>query len=139
MDKKPSECIDGFLRTIREAQEDHNISRSQERDADMETQDILHWIEFHEVPGPEDAVKICKGLKDVRTGRRKAKNTAETAGPAAEWAEGHKSTINGLEQLLGDTRKTEKAVENRQYTDRTDVMERILGKEEDNGQTSEGH
>lgn len=135
MDRRPSENIDGFLKLIREAQEEYNIAQDRIKDADMESQDILHWTEFHgREPGNEKyAEKMQDVLGEVREGRRKAKNTAEILEPVVKWAEQHKSTINGLEQLLGDMRKTEKAVKNRAYMDRTDVMKRILGALDRNG------
>ena len=41
----------------------------------------------------------------------------------------HKGTINSLEQLLGDVRKAEKSTKNRRYTERTNIMEQMLGEE----------
>lgn len=133
MDKKPSVCTDSFLKFTRDAMEQHNIARSREKDADDETQDILHYIEFHEVPPTEVIIKIYKRLKTARMDRRESKNTAEILEPATEWGNVHGGTIKGLEQLLGTMRKTEKAIENRRYADRTTVMEEILGMQDSHG------
>lgn len=133
MDKKPSECVNGFTKFIREASEKYNIAQSQEKDAEMERQDILHWIEFHEVPETEIIVKIYKRLKKACMDRREAKNTAEILEPVTEWENHHKMTVDSMEQLLGKARKAEKAIMSRLYADRTTVMEEILGMQDPHG------
>ena len=131
MDKNPSEYIEEFLKFIREAPEKYNIAQSQEKEADMETQDILHWTEFNEMPNidGDGGVLILGVIGIVRRKRRSAKNTETILRPVIEWLKVHKSTINSLEQLLGDVRKAEKSTKNRSYTERTNIMEQMLGTE----------
>lgn len=128
MDKKPSEYIEEFLRFIREAPTEHRIAESREYDADKETQDILHWTEFYgRIPeNREYAEKMQEVLGSIRERRREAKNTAEILEPVVEWGLTHTETVKSLEQLLGEVRKAEKAVKNRQYGYRTEIMAEIL-------------
>ena len=110
MDKNPSEYIEEFLKFIREVPEKYNNAQSQEKEADMETQDILHWTEFNEMPNidGDGGVLILGVIGIVRRKRRSGKDTKTILQPVVEWIEHHKSTINSLEQLLGDVRKAEK-------------------------------
>ena len=110
MYKKPSEYIEEFLKFIREVPEKYNNAQSQEKEADMETQDILHWTEFNEMPNidGDGGVLILGVIGIVRRKRRSGKDTKTNLQPVVEWIEHHKSTINSLEQLLGDVRKAEK-------------------------------
>lgn len=45
---KYSEPIEGFLNFLRDAQESYNIAALSEKEADEETQDILHSLELNE-------------------------------------------------------------------------------------------
>ena len=131
MDKNPSEYIEEFLKFIREVPEKYNNAQSQEKEADMETQDILHWTEFNEMPNidGDGGVLILGVIGIVRRKRRSGKDTKTILQPAVEWMNTHKGTINSLEQLLGDVQKAEKSTKNRRYTERTNIMEQMLGEE----------
>ena len=126
---KTSEQIEAFMGLIRGAPIEHETAREKISDADKKTQDILHWLENNEVPpvDGEGATLILGVIGMVRRDRRAAKDTETVLRPVAEWAKTHKSTMDSLGQLLGDVRKAEKGTENRDYTDRTDIMEQILG------------
>lgn len=129
MDNKPSECIDGFLKYIREANERYNIAQSQEKEAEMETQDILHWLEFNEeldIDG-DGALLVLGAIGMARRKRRAGKDAATVLQPVVRWTEQHKSTMNSLEQLLGDARKAERSIKNRHYTQRTRIVEQMVG------------
>ena len=64
----------------------------------------------------------------VRQERRAAKDNREQLQLVMDWLEENGKVIFGLEKLLGNVRKAEKATEGRFYTQRTDVLVEI-GKE----------
>lgn len=120
-----SEPIEGFLDFLREAQEQYNIAVLSEKDADEETQDILHNLElckneYHDYAG------LAIALVKVRQGRRNAKDTRQQLQPIIDWEKQNIKTVKGLEQLLGQMRKTEKNLENRFYKPKTDIVEKTL-------------
>lgn len=128
MDEKASERIKDFLDFLREAKEGCGIAYALVGDADKETQDILHWMEFNSERADERTLaKMVRTLGAVRRGRRKAKDAVETLKPAADWAVDNETVRKGLERLLGEARKAEKNTENRYYLDKTDVIARTLG------------
>lgn len=132
MDNKASERIKDFLDLLREAEEGRGIAFALVGDADKETQDILHWLEFNSERADERTlIKMARTLGAVRRGRRKAKDAAETLKPAVDWAADNESVRKGLERLLGEARKAEKNTENRYYLDKTDVIARTLEEEKE--------
>lgn len=134
---KRSDQIESLLDLLRTARSDYDIAREQVSDADKETQDILHWLEFNEsLPVDDEGAMLILGVIGmIQRDRRAAKDIVHTMQPITEWIAGHKSTVKGLEQLLGDVRKAEKDTENRHYTDRTDIMVQILGAPDDGTKT----
>ena len=130
---KTSEQIEAFMGLIRGAPIEYEAAREKISDADKEIQDILHWLENNEVPpvDGEGAMLILGVIGMVRRDRRAAKDTETALRPVAKWAKTHKSTMDGLGQLLGDVRKAEKGTGDRHYTDRTDIMKEIFGEEDE--------
>ena len=121
---KTSKQIEGFLDFLREAKTDYNIAVSSEKEANDATQDLLHSLELYENTYHEYA-RTAKKLAQVR---REAKDRREQIQPVVDWLEENGKVVFGLEKLLGDVRKAEKAMEGRFYTQRTDVLAEI-GKE----------
>lgn len=131
MDKKPSEYIGEFLKFIQEAPAKHDEARHGISTADREVQDILHWLEFNYNAelGLCPIMKLISAETDSQRRRREAKKTAEVLGPVSEWALSNAGIKKSLEQLLEEVRSIEKDMENRKYTDKTDVIDRTLGPE----------
>lgn len=128
MDNKASERIKDFLRFLREAEEERGIAFA--GDADKETQDILHWMEFNgEGASEEDKLKVLEAQTKIRQERRRAKDAAEILKPAVDWAAENPAVIKSLERLQGEVKKAERNTENRHYLDKTDVIARTLGRE----------
>lgn len=129
MDKKTSEYIDEFLTFLREAQMEHSIAMQQESDAEKETQDILHWLEFHVGPDirADNLLNTGINLGMIRQRRRAAKKAIETTRPVVAWQADHTQEVKSLERLLGEVRKAEKNTGCRHYTDKTGIMSEILG------------
>ena len=130
MNRNPSEYIDEFLTFLREAQMEHPMAGEQQDEANKETQDILHWIEFQQQePRPEVSERIQDALHTIRQNRREAKDCETITGPVAAWIIQNEPVRKSLERLLGEVRKAEKSTQNRHYMNKTDVMARILTEE----------
>lgn len=121
---KTSKQIEGFLDFLREAKTDYNIAVSSEKEANDATQDLLHSLELYENTYHEYA-RAAKKLAQVRQERRAAKDRREQIQPVMDWMQENGKVVFGLERLLGDVRKAEKAAEGRFYTQRTDVLAEI--------------
>lgn len=122
---KYSEPIEGFLNFLRDAQEIYNISALSEKEADDETQDILHRLELDE-NNYHDCVKLSLALAKVRQKRRTAKDTRLQLQPVIDWTGQNTKIVKSLEQLLGVVRKTEKNFDCRFYRSKTDIVEKTL-------------
>lgn len=123
---KESENIKVFLDWLRAINQNYHMALEDEADANNEQQDILHSIEL-EHNGYRKNARLATALKETRRNRRDAKNRIERLVPVVEWIERNQPVIKGLEKLLGEVRKTEKIVEGRNYTYRTDIVARTLG------------
>ena len=124
-DVKYSEYINDFLSFIRTVEQEHNIAIQQEKDADYQTQDLLHNLELNDENNYHDYAKISKALKQIRKERRMAKNKVLRLYPILDWIEANPQTIKNLQKLLGEVRKTEKKTssEGLYYVPKTDVLE----------------
>lgn len=125
---KYSEQIEGFLDFVREAKTDYNIAVSCEKEANDATQDLLHSLELYENTYHKYA-RTAKKLAQVRQERREAKDKREQLQSVVDWMEENERVLHGLERLLGNVRKAEKATEGRAYTPKTDVLDEV-GKED---------
>lgn len=117
-----SKSIEEFLAFLRNADERYRMAVENEKDANDATQDILHAVELNTYNSRRTG-HLVKTLKTVRKNRRIAKETKETLLAVVEWAENHKDAVKSLERLLGEVRKTERHIQNRIYSPRTDIME----------------
>lgn len=122
-----SKPIEEFLAYIRQAKEQNQFAKNTEREKENETQDILHRLELSNDKYHITA-KLAKKLREVRQERRHAKDTVSLTEPILAWSENNKPAIRSLEKLLGELRKSEKLIENRFYTAKTDVMQDIIKK-----------
>lgn len=130
MDKKPSDYIDEFLTFLREADMEYDVAGEQQDEANKETQDILHWIEFQQQePRPEVSARIQDALHTIRQNRREAKDWETITKPVVTWTIQNEPVRKSLERLLGEVRKAEKSTQNRHYMNKTDIMARILTEE----------
>lgn len=130
MNRNPSEYIDEFLTFLREAESEYRMAGEQQDEANRETQDILHWIEFQtEEASAEISTRVQDVLHTIRQNRREAKDWEIITGPVAAWIIQNEPVRKSLERLLGDVRKAEKSTQNRHYMNKTDIMDRILTRE----------
>ncbi len=121
---KNSEHIASFLKFLRDIQTEYNIALDTEKEADKETQDILHRLELGN-DGYHDMAEMSKLIKSVRQKRRKAKDAKTEAEPIIQWVKETPKFSSSLEKLLGEVRRAEKSNTNRYYTNKTDVLEGI--------------
>lgn len=126
---KYSEPIEGFLNFIRDAQEAYNIAGLSEKEADEETQDILHSLELDE-NSYHDCARLALALAKVRQERRTAKDIRLRLQPVIDWAGQNTKMIKNLEQLLGVVRKAEKNLDCRFYKPKTNIVEKTLADKE---------
>ena len=127
---KYSEHIESFLNFLREAQREYNIAADDEKSANGATQDILHSIELEEHKYHEYA-RLSKALREVRQERRRAKDIEQQIQPLQEWVTENAKALKTLEQVLGAVRKAERSMQERNYISRTDIVQKILGGEEE--------
>lgn len=127
---KDSEKLSAFLDFLRSSDEELYIACSIQRDMDQATQDILHHIEMQENTQHEFILEGI-ALKDIRQKRRNAKDREKILSPVVEWYAANQRVVNDLQRLLGKIRKEEKSIENRTYTNRTEVVRMILQEGED--------
>lgn len=122
---KQSENIAMFLKFLREAEQDCNVAASQERDADLAVQDVLHRLELQD-DGYHDSAKLALALREIRRERRAARDKHMILEPIARWCQKNQPFVKQLELLLGEVRKLERSQENRHYNDRTDIISKTL-------------
>lgn len=128
---KNSEYISSFLKFLKDIQTDYNIALETEKEADRETQDILHRLELGN-DSYHDMAQMSKIIKSVRLKRRKAKDAKTEAEPVIRWIKESPQTVRALEQLLGEVRKAEKYNSNRHYINKTGILDEIGNRRKEN-------
>lgn len=126
---KNSEYISNFLKFLKDIQTEYNIATDTEEEANKETQDVLHRLELGN-DTYHGMAQMSKTIKRIRLKRRKAKDTKTEAEPVMHWIKENTKTIRVLELLLGKVRKAEKTNVNRHYTNKTDILNNFIEKEE---------
>ncbi len=122
---KYSKPIESFLNFLRTSQEAYNIATLSEKEADDETQDILHSLELDENTY-SDCAELSLALIKIRQERRAAKDTKLQLQPIIDWTAQNAKIVKNMEQLLGTVRKAEKNLDCRCYRPRTDIVEKTL-------------
>ncbi len=119
-DIKYSKYIENFLNFIRDSELIYKEAYEKVHEMDKLTQDYLHDIELGGFDYKGRA-KIATKLKHARQIRRVNKDITIPLEPLRDWVNTHKSTINELQQLLGQIRKEEKNLVNRKYFRKVDI------------------
>lgn len=119
---KLSESISKFVSILNDAKTRLPALKEELETVEKQQQDILHAIENS---GYDDGRKLCSMLKKVRKHRRKIKDDIAIYEPICELAStlATKGAISTIEQSLGAIRKQERYLENRFYTNRTDILD----------------
>ena len=114
MNKETSNYIETFLNYLSEVDRSYPLVNAELKKKDDETQDILHELELGDNNYRERA-KIATRLKNIRKERRQLKDKIEEIETLYQWVNENKTSINKLQQVLGQTRKQEKYHSNRTY------------------------
>lgn len=117
---KYSTYLENFLDFIRNSENIYKEAYEKVHEMDQLTQDYLHDIELGGFDYKGRA-KIATKLKEARQIRRVNKDITIPLEPVRDWVITHRGTINELQQLLGQVRKEEKNLINRQYFRRVDT------------------
>ena len=113
--------IADFLALLDSAQKRYAAAIAEEQDANAETQDILHAVEFQR-HDPRKTARLMRTLGDIRRKRRQAKNDMEIADLIVKFQNGNAGMVNALQRLQGDIQTTLKTQARRDYQFRTEVM-----------------
>lgn len=114
MNKQTSSYIETFLNYLSEINRSYPLTKAELKKKDNETQDILHELELGE-NNYKERTKIATQLRNVRKERRHLKDKIEEIETLYQWMNENKTSINKLQQVLGQTRKQEKYHQNRTY------------------------
>ncbi len=118
-----SKAVESFLAFLREADEQQRIADADEQYANDATQDILHRLELYD-DTYEQTMELAVKLREVRRGRRLAKDTRELTEKVTAWKADNISAVRSLERLLGAMRKQEESMKQRFYGERTNILEK---------------
>ncbi len=118
-----SKTVESFLAFLREADEQQRTAKTDEQYANDATQDILHRLELYD-DTYEQTAELAVMLREVRRGRRLAKDAKELAEKVTAWKTDNISAVKSLEQLLGVMRKKEESMKQRFYGERTDILKK---------------
>lgn len=124
MDDYMSEYLEDFINFISSVEEQYNISLENLDIANIDLQDLQHFIEFGKADG-KIRQKVYKLYHDTRKKRRQAKENIELCAPIVEWSQKNKGVLQALRGLLGQVRKIESQQANRAYAIRGHILDDI--------------
>lgn len=118
--------LESILELFRRAKTELNMAIDDLKYCDDKTQDYLHELElvahtYHE------RGRIAKELAELRQARRTAKDRIELMTPIVNWSVQYKSSIDGLQRVLGELRKIDEKQANRMYFYRADEKGKTIG------------
>ena len=121
---QPESKFREFCASIREmlARYEYNSSRVSELDQQM--QDLLHYIELSGDKNANMGYKLYKQMSSVRRERRACKNEMDLLQPVYD-AFHDTSFLTRLTDIQGKCRTAKQFIDNRGYTVRTDVLEKL--------------
>ena len=116
MKVKFSELISTFCEMVDEAKKDYEWNTEEVKRLEKLTQDYLHKLELEPLTYSERA-KLATQMKECRILRRKSKDTVEVLSPFVDLIESERGVqmMNFMREVLGQTRKIERAMEIREY------------------------
>lgn len=119
----PAQTIAAFLDFCTSAVLRYQGNIQVQDDTNLETQDLLHYMELSENLRVADGFKAYRRMREVRRVRRDAKNENDLLQPLYDFLT-QTDFENRLRRVLGDTRNRAEVVGKRQYGMRTDVLTR---------------
>lgn len=124
MENYMSLYLEDFINFLEGAEEQLHISQLELDEANLNLQDLEHFIEFGNADGKK-MLKVYNICKQVRQKRRIAKENIEQCSPIVEWYGKNRQVVQELRRLLGQIRKIEQQQSNRAYAIRTDILDEI--------------
>lgn len=118
--------IENVLELFRRAKTELSMANDDLKYCDDKTQDYLHELELVNHTYHERG-RIAKELAELRQKRRAAKDRIELVTPIVNWAIQYKSSIDGLQRVLGELRKIDARQSNRLYFYRADEKGKTIG------------
>ncbi len=118
--------IENVLDLFRWANTELNMANDDLKYCDDKTQDYLHELELVEHTYHERG-RIAKESSELRQKRRAAKDRIELVTPFVNYAIQYKSSIEGLQRVLGEMRKIDEKKANRMYFYRADDKGKTIG------------
>lgn len=118
--------IEKVLELFRWAKSELNMANDDLKYCDDKTQDYLHELELVDHTYHERG-RIAKELAELRQKRRTAKDRIELVTPIVNWASQSKSSIEGLQRVLGEMRKIDEKQANRMYFYRAGEKGKTIG------------
>lgn len=119
----PAETISAFLDFCAGVRQRYQGNLQVQDDTNLETQDLLHYMELSENLRVADGFKAYRRMREVRRVRRDAKNENDLLQPLYDFLT-QTDFENILRRVLGDTRTRAEVVGKRQYGMRTDILTR---------------
>ena len=116
----PDQRISDFVDFTTAVKRRFQYNNERVSELDVETQDILHFIEMSGTT--RGRADVYKRLEKIRQERRQCKNENDMLKPIFDWIEKNTGSINSLNGAKGSCRKVKDVVTNRMYSMRTDVL-----------------
>ena len=116
----PDQHISDFVDFTTAVKRRFQYNNERVSELDVETQDILHFIEMSGTT--RGRANVYKRLEKIRQERRQCKNENDMLKPVYEWIEKNTGSINSLNGAKGSCRKVKDVVTKRMYSLRTDVL-----------------
>lgn len=120
---RPAETLAAFVTFCADVRQRYQGNLQVQDDTSLERQDLLHCIELSDNMRVADGFKMYRKLREVSRVRRDAKNENDLLQPLYDFLT-QTDFESRLRRVLGDTRTRAEVVGKRQYSLRTDIVER---------------
>lgn len=120
---RPAETLAAFVTFCADVRQRYQGNLQVQEDTNLARQDLLHCIELSDNMRVADGFKMYRKLREVSRVRRDAKNENDLLQPLYEFL-AQTDFESRLRRVLGDTRTRAEVVGKRQYSLRTDIVER---------------
>ena len=119
----PAETLSAFVTFCADVRQRYQGNLQVQEDTNLERQDLLHCIELSDNMRVADGFRMYRKLREVSRVRRDAKNENDLLQPLYDFLT-QTDFESRLRRVLGDTRTRAEVVGKRQYSLRTDIVER---------------
>jgi len=121
---RPEETLRSFVKFLKDVKTHYKFCLDEIARCELETQDVLHYIELGKNLNAMEGFKAYKSLSEIRRKRRIMKNELELLEPVYQYLLYQDPKLaDRLAQVQGDCRKGKEKIELRSYTCKTDILE----------------